>query len=342
MARPMQSWYDIVGSARRILIFGDSIPATGNDASTVWPVLLRSSLAGTWGRGGEGYFGLWRPEWSVLSGAWTQAISSDAWDQFPWGKAETANGSGNVRRYTIPSFVPTPIADIEIYYVDGASAAQFSVSADGGAYVNVSGGTYSGANQARKLTHTVNASSTIDVRAANAAGTGVAVYLGGIAPLGTAGQLVIDNLGWPAIGLANLVGRKITPFVQLTDPDLVVVHESNDAVVASEDAWGPNLETIWRACPNAAKLCIVNGEQNNNRDIWAQKRYRRVNRVIAHQYNAKFMDFYSYWGTQAQGQASGFWELLGVHPSTDGYIDMASRIQTVLVDTHHPQFPVSA
>lgn len=329
MLKGLKSFYDIVGSDRVIYVLGDSIPATGNDPALVWPVKLRAALASVWGNGGEGFFPLYRPEWSTLTGTWTQLSAGDASNRAPWGQTWSANGSTHVKRFTLPAYVVTPTVTVEVLYVDGPAAADFSISADGAAFVNI-GGTYSGSSILRKRTLTMAASSTIDVRAANAAGTGVATFFVGLRFLRTPGELVIENLGFPSIGLNNYVNRDATSYINLVQPDLMIMNESNDPVVATAEVWEPYQRLFWESYSGAAKLLIVDSEQGGGRDVEAQRTYRELTKNVVTQYGGEWLDMFKFWGTWEQGVALGFWELFAVHPNNAGYDDMTARILALL------------
>jgi hypothetical protein len=326
----LDPWSEISGPARKIMVVGDSVPGDNhNGTEPHWPARLRALLAPVWGYGGEGYFGLWRPEWAA-AGSWSRAARDDAWNRAPWGQTYTASGAGNVFTFTTNrDSVTGPIAGFDIYYVDGPRAASFAYRVDGSDWVD-GPGTFSAANRLRRTTVDRPVTSTIDIRAADAAGTAVTTYLAGVGLKGNAGQLVIHNLGFGGRKLSHYLATDHTSFIALEAPDLVILNISNDAVDGHRvAAWNARLDTFWQGVLGA-KLGVAVAEQNFGRDVGRQRAWREAQQQVVTAHRGEWLDLHERWGDFATADASGFWFDVGIHPSPAGYADMAERIAEVL------------
>lgn len=193
----LAAWRDISdATTRNIAIVGDSTSERG------WGRILRDLMKPRWGYGGLGFRHMGKydttaygstdlgpsvSEWAA-TGSWTKGSSTDAWNISPiTGGVNTncgtwhASGSSLIQTWTKPNNCP-PITSFDIHVADGASAADFSYSIDGGTYTNVPTQTWSHGNALKVITISSSVNSTVAVRAANAAGTAVDLYMVGIEP----------------------------------------------------------------------------------------------------------------------------------------------------------------
>lgn len=147
-------------------------------------------------------------EWAY-TGSWTSVVSTDVFDRAPYGHAKYANGSSFVLTYTKPAV--RAVVGFSIYWINYAAGGDWSYRIDGGAWTAM-GQTLGGAT-ANKLCKFYVASaftSTVEIRAANAGGTGVGCLPVGIElfysdPTVATQGLIVHNLGVNGEQLHNLV-----------------------------------------------------------------------------------------------------------------------------------------
>jgi hypothetical protein len=176
----LQAWRDIADpTTRKIACIGDSTTEIG------WAAIIRDLASQRWGYGGYGIRHMGK-EWGQ-SGVWTHGGLADTWNiGFQSGGFSPNNGTwlGNgataIQTWTRPIDCPA-ISSFDLYVCDGSGAGNFSYSVDGGAYTNVAA-TWAGLNALKKISIATAVTSTVAVRAANAAGTAVNTYLVGIEP----------------------------------------------------------------------------------------------------------------------------------------------------------------
>lgn len=332
----LANWHAMVGSDRVIACIGDSVFENLIDIEPTlgWVQKFRQSMDPTWSNRGNGFFGMFRVEWTT-AGSWTKSTNSDAWDKAPWGEAYTASGSSAVKTWTKSSEVTGTINRFELFVVDGASSANFSYRIDGGAWTNVSN-TWNQNNSLDTITINSPVTSTVEVRAANAAGTSVNVYLVGISVYFQAGGLVVHNLGKRSDTIITFT-RSTTgdwgAWLDLVQPDLVIIEDSNHGVyINNPTEFAVDLnQLVDRVQAYADVVFFVVPEQNNGRDVTMQSNYRQRMRDVAYQRNATVFDLSFAWGNYATASGNGLWyPPVGVHPSDTGHTDISTRIQRLL------------
>jgi lysophospholipase L1-like esterase len=185
---------------RRIAVYGDSLSAGHIDANNVaWPNYLRRMLRNKGYTVHTGICPVYRTSSSDPTGYWSFAgtWASDADSiclPFPSSARSAAGSSANIATWTKPA--GETVTAFHIVWVDAAAtgASAFSYSIDGGAWVDVAM-TKPTTPALRRTEVVASVTSTVRVRAANAAGTAVAVpALFAIEARGGNTGLVIDNL----------------------------------------------------------------------------------------------------------------------------------------------------
>lgn len=168
-----------------------------------WPELLAEGLANLVGVGpllSGGLRGVWLglvganlSEWTFSSG-WTAVASTDAFDKAPYGAVspaviQTGNGSTTIATWTKPT--QRALVAWELWYID--RGGDWSYRINGGAWT-ANGQALVNDNKVKKFRVTGNPS-TVEIRCANAAGTGVNAVPLGIEPIyssATSGLVVHD------------------------------------------------------------------------------------------------------------------------------------------------------
>ncbi len=174
----------------------------------------------------------------------------------------------------------------DLFVVDGASSANFSYRIDGGAWTNVSH-TWNQNNSLDTITIDSPVTSTVEVRAANAAGNAVAVYLAGIAVYAQSGGLVVHNLGKRSdtiITFTCSTSGDWGEWLDLVQPDLVIIEDSSHGVyVNNPTAFAVDLnQLVDRVQAYADVVFFVIPEQNNGRDVTMQTNYQQRMRDVAY------------------------------------------------------------
>ncbi len=186
--------------------------------------------------------------------AWATVASGATGDASPVGGVRSASGSTKIATFT--RAMP---AGFRIRIVDGTSAAQFAYSIDGGAYTNTTGITYT-ANNAIKTTADVTTpvTSTLAIRAANAAGASAQVYLLEVEPIesNTAQFINACEDGATASDMSRNTHSYLDAWLTLhTEIDLVVCGFTNDSRF---DIW-VNAATFRAAFDNLLNACTSIG-----------------------------------------------------------------------------------
>lgn len=287
---------------------------------------------------GYGFFGLWRNEWSLTTGAnaWTKATVSNTWDSGPllgstFGTGVyTGNNSNQVATWTKPTHVS--VTSFDLHVIDGASSGNFSFRIDGGSWINVSN-TWDQNNSYDRITITSVVNTNVEVRCANAAGTGVQTYLVGLEPhdSNSNGQTAVHAMGassefsysWKRTTAGNWAA-----WLQTQQPRLVFLEcpFTNDILF-----WGdPNIQTNCQSIIDVVKgyggdvwlFCF--GEQNG-RNVTHQAEARTMAHNLAASNGLYIVDFYALWGNFAAANAAGYMQD-DLHPSVNGNRFMAQRL----------------
>lgn len=324
-------------------VFGDS--TSKGDATVTnggWPEQLRVLAASRWGRGGDGIHTMDR-HWTLTSGgnAWTIATTSDAWDCAPLlGYFTTpapatyfANGSAKIATWTKPSSL-SPTA-FTIYIVDGASAANFAYSLDGGtSWTNVSN-TWNSDNKIVKLRINTAISSTLKIRAANAAGTAVNVYMAGVEPHTSAPGFVVHNVagdGEFSGSIVRTTAGNWHAWLDVVQPPLCVYMLTND-----DELWelfgdiSAKIQTHLEALANVVTgyggcLLFMNFFEQTTRSISIQAAIRVIVKTVAAEYGMPIIDFYDLVGDYAASVAAGYVDSGDIHPNNAGSVFIAQNV----------------
>lgn len=306
--------------------------------------------------------GTWQTDWAFSSG-WTGTLGTDAWDKAPYGDSaggsikclQYANGSTKIATYTGGADIHYPNVGFAIYWVDYASGSSStpSYSLDGGSTWIDFPDTPARNNSVRKfyVATPIASGATVQIRGANAAGTGV-----GVAPLGievfyqnpaTAQGLICHNLGVWGSQLASLVvatsGDRMAWLDSVVLGTGAITNQPNLGVVAwnINDVQANNV-TNWAACLTAlynrvhplGPLAIISTYEADTSAYTqsVQTSYRASTKATAAGFGtpAKVLDLYDAYTAMGivgnvQTNAAGFL-YDGTHESQAGHIDIAARV----------------
>jgi lysophospholipase L1-like esterase len=339
---------ELTSPIRHLYAIGDSITEgviTGNS----WPGLLYAMLrtTGEWGQcAGIGTRHTASDDVTFLGSGWQAADGDELWDRMPWVNSFGVNGScytspggsGNVVRWTKPSWVQGTITAVDVLWIDGAGAGDFSWSTNGGGTWQAMGQTRVGDNRLKKFTVTGANITQIWLRAATAGGAATRIYFAGFRPhynltlTGAAQAFEIHNLGSAANFAATLV--RDTPGDQwdifnLYNPTLVTLEFSNDVVLTSPETYGANVQEILDAIPQPCDVVGIVPPMQNGRPPDTQKAFGKIFREVMLDNRHSFIDFQVIWGSYAE---AGALMADALHPSAAGERDMAHRVRAVLAD----------
>lgn len=227
-------------SGRRVCCIGSSTTqGTVGITNRGWTEELRLLMQPRWGKGGIGLVQVFREGWSFTTGAnaWTNESSgavSDAGSSA--GAVTTAALATCIGTYTVSATGGVAYDGFYLYFVDKVGSGTPSYSIDGAAFVNVPGVTFTGSNQVKRSSLISTAyTTTVRVRAGNAAGTNQQVSLHGIEPVDLTGYdrggCVVDNFGRNSDFLASAArgaGNPLLRTLNVTQPNVVTVMYTND------------------------------------------------------------------------------------------------------------------
>lgn len=322
--------------------FGDST-TEGKQGITNggWVEQIRVLADPRWQRGGDGCHPVNRDPWALTTAgnAWTIATTSDTWDcapmlgtqPYPAAATYLANGSAKIATWTKPSGVTA--ASFTFFVVDGASAGNFSYSLDGGSnWTNVSA-TWAANNTVKRIRVAGPVTSTIKVRAANAAGTAVNVYLVGGKP-NTANQgFVAHNLGADGEFLFECVRSTAGnwhAWLDSVQPALCTIMFTNDAVLFDATAFEAQLRafadvvTGYGGCVLFLNFFEQQGRETNLAAM------RAITKTVAADYGMPVVDFYDLVGG-GYSVANGLGYMADTaHASNTGCVWMAQQVWNVI------------
>ncbi len=326
-----------------IACMGDSDTfGTGTTNLLGWPGALRSIAAARWGTGSDGLHT--RDRNTTISGTWTKATTSDAWDRSP-GLAVgafsaigtyLANGSANIWIWTKPSYLT--VDGFYIWAVDGASSGNFSYSTDGGTTWNNVSVTWNQTNSIKRIlvNTSITGTNTVQVRAANASGTAVNTYIMGIEPITKKSTYTIHNWGAAGQFSINFVRNTAGNWheaLDLLQPQLVTYMITNDIVldpVAND--WKPTVQTLASTVTGyGGSMLFMNFFEQYQRDVTAQANYRAMIKDVAASYGMPIIDFYDLVPGGYQGSVdAGYVNATDIHPNDAGATFMAQQIWKVI------------
>ena len=240
----LPNWNGIAYNDRVICIMADSTGELDEGVTTenTYPMLIREKMRAAWGIDGTGFLGTWRDEWA-FTGTWTDSTANDLWGQgpyitgiYPYVNTQQGVGSGSVATFTLPDWLreaplSSPNVGVILYMVDGASSANFSYSVDGGAWTDTAA-TWTQDSKMKRVNLAVTPTSTVAVRAANAAGTSATIYLSGIEIKTSLNGATLHDVSASAEGLYstayNAGVADAMGFLDLLQPQATVVSYTND------------------------------------------------------------------------------------------------------------------
>ncbi len=180
----------------------DVLPSVAQGGLGNWAELVAERLANIAGIGpllssgfrGSHIHGL--TEWiDETGGAWT-AIQSGAEDKAPGPSYYSPGSSVAIYKYRVPSHYRRNVG-FDLYYID--RGGNWSYRVDGGSWINMGQTSPTDSKTVKKFYVALAAASTVEVRAANAAGTSQALQIAGIGlwyvnPVTATQGLIMHNL----------------------------------------------------------------------------------------------------------------------------------------------------
>lgn len=353
----LEAWRAIADPEDRIIAcFGDSTTeGTVNIKNGGYPEILRQLVANKWGETKDyGFYGSWRDHWTFTSGgnAWTLGTSSDAWSVGPHqggspnASVMFANGSSKVGTWSnnlgsnniIMGTTSIPATSFSLYVVDGSGAGNFSYRVGGafGAWTDVSE-TWNNDNSIKVITiNTEIILGSLEVRAANSAGTAVNIYLIGVQPHSSITGPELHNMGVNGKFLSTMVrttGPDWGKWIDIVQPMIATVMFTNDLLLWSQPNWETQLNTFitrvrsYGGEPIIMTMCGQNGRETSNYD-----QQRSSNQSVAAAQGVIHINFYEIMGDFATASAAGYMAD-DLHPSNKGAKLMAQHIWSYLGST---------
>lgn len=366
------SWADIV--TEKLASIQTLGPLLSSGYRGIW---LGSQIGSPWVNG--------TLEWGVapqpMSGGdgWNVVISTDAWDKTPYGTVAGAtlsiasndisfwnNGATKIMTWTKPPHWRN-IVGFAIYWVDKNTGGNWSYRIDGGAWTNM-GQTLANDNKLCKFYVGTAVNTAVDIRCANAAGTGVDCLISGIElfySTATSG-LIVHNLGVNGSELDQIVSGgggatsagdrlafldavKLGTGSPITNvPDLgVVMGHINDVLLGNSNTWDTNV----RALNTRIRSSDGGAAPLGPLSIWSpwecdpgtyntiqQGFVRTQTKITAAALGLNTYDVYddwalSGWTGNAAANTQGFLLSDLVHESQAGHIDLGNRLYTFIKST---------
>ena len=339
----LPNWNGVAYNDRVICIMADSTGEydTGTTADNTYPMLIREKMRAAWGIDGTGFLGTWRDEWA-FAGTWTGSVPTNLFGQGPYiqslqpyGNTQTAAGSSAVATFTLPSWLREPAISVVLYMVDGVSSANFSYSVDGGSWTDTAA-TWTQNSKMKRVNLAVTPTTSIAVRAANAAGTSATIYLSAIEIKTSLDGATLhdvsssgDSLSSTAYnnqvgGLADAMG-----FLDLLQPLATVVSYTNDLdpTLYDIDRIGTDLDYIVTRSTYGLVIPMM---------FWGQSRTNAATTfpATATVYNSKatsgaYIDLWDRYGDYATVNALGYMADI-VHPNDAGSREIARVLWRIL------------
>lgn len=347
----------------RILLLGDSLTAgtkgnyeyakkgNGNWAERVADLL--GNLAGIGPLLSGGFRGCFLDhvgadlsgEWTT-AGSWTDVVSTDAFDKGIYGYGQLASGSTAVKTYTKPPW-SRAIVGFAVEWIDYTSGGTWSYRIDGGSWTN-HGQTIANGNAYKRFYVATPITATLEIRAANAAGTAQGCLPLGIEPYystATTG-IIIDNLAVPGEKLNNLVastsGDRMARLSAVTlgtglptspYPTHALAMHINDVTLANTTTYGTDWTTLRARIPSIP-LGLMNPWECDTAvyNQTQQTNYRAQLKTSAAGFAvpAKVLDHYDrYTAKGITGHAAMTTAGLlvdGVHETQRGHVDLTDPI----------------
>jgi hypothetical protein len=345
----LDTWRDISDPTTRVVaLIGDSTTERG------WYSYFRDIAKPRWGYGGYGVvhpgkyrpgdaFGNYIEQWTQ-SGSWTHGGNSDLWNIGFTSQGASAlcgtwhaNGSTNTMTWTKPIDCPA-VTGFKLLTCDGTGASNYSYQIDGGSWTNVSA-TWSNANALQVITINSAVTSTVSVRAANAAGTATDLYVVGIEPLCSSTGLKVHAIAASG-GFLNLCVRDAgvaqwQAWFLYEQPDVCVIKFVNDAAFWNDTLaaqYQTRLDEFGAMVTGYGGIVVYysyfdwNGPSEQTQ---ADMRAREL--AIAQKYGGYYYDLNALsGGSHAAEVAAGIFVSDGTHPSDYGSRLMANHCWNIL------------
>lgn len=329
---------------KNVVLLGDSIVqgVGATDATTSWAAQLRDSLQTDLGDGGGGFYPLWRPEWAEAGTGWSTVPSDSALDKSLFQYVQgTTGGTSDIYTWTKPAGMT--VDSFDIYFCSGPFATPFSYSIDGGAWTNIAGFTPN-TNALLKQTIVASVTTSIRIRAANAAGSSILTWLVGIGVnTSTADVVRVHNVGHSADYLVLLdrttSGDPYAMFDHIV-PDLAIVGPlSNDVEIyqalesslpSARAAYKVDMLNLVAELQGKGSSVLIVKVFEQDRDVDWQAEFRLVIDEVVDETGAASIDFYQLWGPLAEVQAADL-TTDNIHPNQNGHDSMATHITTAVM-----------
>lgn len=327
----------------RMSTFGDS--TTVGDINTTiggWPEQIRQLAATRWGNGGDGFhYNTRNWTYTTAGNAWTNSTTSDAWDSgiFQAG-TKLANGSAKVATWTKPAALT--VASFEIVIVDGATSANFAYRIDGGAWTDTTF-TLAQNNGQKRLRVNSPITSTLDVRGANAAGTGVNCYLLGMMPYTKSPGLIIDNVSLDGQLLQfqeRTTSGQAHAYISDMQPKLATVMFTNDVISGfwNQSTYQTNMQNFCDAitAQGGSVLFINYFEQQRSAPDGGtvnQAQLRAATKAAAVAKGMPCLDLYDLVGDNAAAQAAGYMDSNPLHATDAGCAFIAQQVWKLIASS---------
>ncbi len=334
----LDPWYALLNDSRvplKMVACGDSVtqgdvPPQNNGG---WTEMLRNNALSRWGKGGEGLWAIYRENW-VAVGTWVQATTSDVWDSHNHQTTKFANGSAKTYTWTTPASMS--IDNFDLYIVDGPGSANFAYSFDGGSTWTNTAFTLIQDNQVKKqhFAHSLPVGATFKMRAANAAGTAVNVYLIGIEPRTSTPGLIVENIAHNGDLLAFseervTVGNKRSWF-QLEQPKLVVIEYWNDTVWQTAVEFQARLLSFVNFVVGYGGCVLLHCYLELDQGSAVEATYRAAFHAVAAATGMPIIDYYQLIGDRAAAEAGGYLIPVNQHPTNLMTQFMADRVWEII------------
>lgn len=332
-ARNLTAWDAKNGTERRtVAVFGESNSmAQGVALDQAWPALVRATLGARYGDAGAGFRSPVRTEWAP-SGTVTRHAVTDAYDKGPFRIGYRFSGSANGYTWTNPDgFVVD--ATSRLLYVDAAGSGSFSINRDGAGWVNAGAATAHD-NGLKSVEIGGPVTSTLAVRGANAAGTSAQCDLIGLdVRSGIAGGILVHNAAVSSHKLSGpLVGGLFEPLVHTTagdalaildylDPDVVILSFVADAVLDDVATFRAAYQTVVdRVTGNGGQVMGIFYPEVDPVAIPNQPERNEAELAEVLENDLAMADiFHPFGGSQAAGDALGYFQADNVHFSALGH-----------------------
>ncbi len=320
---------------RQLIVTGDSLSAGAVGATLIseggsgcWPELVADKLGNIAGIGpllssGARFVALGDmfgedAEW-VYTGTWTE-VASTAWDKLPYGYGRTASGSSNIATYTLPR-LSRSVVGFAIYWVDYTSGGNWSYRIDGGAWTNMAQ-TLANDNVLCKFYVSGTVKSTVEIRAANAAGTSVGCFPAAIEMFYSTATdgIIVHNLAITGERLNDLVNYSTgdhmafwdsvrlgtgSPIDNEPNGGTIMLH-LNDVNIDNAATWATDLTTFHTRVSPLGPVGFMSPWECNpdGYNVTDQATYRAQTKTTAATLGVPVLDMYDEWQHAGFGPAA--------------------------------------